>query len=291
MATSAGKTLVPQNRRPGEVARTGRRQRQPVRRPEGQADARSACDGANASVLKYDILTALLAFGLHDEAAGARLAPRLAVLITARFNWQSETLIVGQKEIARLWGVTERTAKREIALMRARGWLIVRRPAARGRVTEHGIDLARLLADTRPVWDAVGPDFAARLSHGDTAPDNVVPFVRAEAPVADGTLWARFPSGSGTGPDAARVVVRQPRRGRAGGGTGDAGGAVEVRRGYVATHFSTRSWRPSARSTRRCANCALSRGRAGGGIRRWGWTGASPPRLTLRRRRGGSWSG
>ena len=196
--------------------------------------------GRHASVVKYDILTALLAFGLHDEAAGARLAPRLAVLITARFNWQSETLIVGQKEIARLWGVTERTAKREIALMRARGWLIVRRPAARGRVTEHGIDLARLLADTRPVWDAVGPDFAARLSHGDTAPDNVVPFVRAEAPVADGTLWGQvserlwqrnrtlhaswFGNLAEAGREAGRVTLAAPSRFVA---------------DHVATHFST----------------------------------------------------
>ena len=148
--------------------------------------------GRNATVVKYDILTALLAYGLHDEGAGARLAPRLAVLITARFNWQTETLIVGQREIARLWGVTERTAKRELALMRARGWLTVRRPAARGRVTEHGIDVERVLADTRPVWDAVGSDFVARLQQKEPPASNVVPFAqRHAAPTPDGTLWAR----------------------------------------------------------------------------------------------------
>ncbi len=197
--------------------------------------------GRNASVLKYDILTALLAFGLHDDGAGARLAPRLAVLITARFNWQSETLIVGQREIARLWGVTERTAKRELALMRARGWLTVRRPAARGRVTEHGIDVARLLADTRPIWEAIGPDFAARLTQNEPTADNVVPFVRAQAPAVDGTLWARvserlwhqdrslhaawFGNLAEAGREAGRVTLAAPSKFVA---------------DYVATHFTTR---------------------------------------------------
>jgi hypothetical protein len=150
--------------------------------------------GRQAASVKYDILTALLALGQHDGGAGGRLATRLALLITARFNWQSESMAVGQREIARLWGVTERTAKREMAAMKARRWLTVRRGAARGRVTVHGLDLDRLLADTAPVWDAVGPDSAARMAPQPepAAPgSHVVPFGRAgEAPEDDGTLWA-----------------------------------------------------------------------------------------------------
>jgi DNA-binding transcriptional MocR family regulator len=148
--------------------------------------------GRNASSLKYDILTALLAFGLHAEGPEARLAPRLAVLMTARFNWQAGTFAVGQREIARLWGVTERTAKREMALLRARGWIVVRRPAARGRVTEHAIDLERIVADTAPVWPAIGPDFVARMAPEPAeAERRVVPFARAGAPPKpDGSLWS-----------------------------------------------------------------------------------------------------
>jgi DNA-binding MarR family transcriptional regulator len=149
--------------------------------------------GRNAGAVKYDILTALLALGQHDGGAGGRLATRLALLITARFNWQSGTMAVGQREIARLWNVTERTAKREMAAMRARGWVTVRHPSARGRVTVHALDLDRMLSDTAHVWSAVGPDFQARMSpEPKPRPDtNVVPFGRAGGvPTADGTLWA-----------------------------------------------------------------------------------------------------
>lgn len=149
--------------------------------------------GRQAASVKYDILTALLTLGQHDGGAGGRLATRLALLITARFNWQSGSLTVGQREIARLWNVSERTAKRETAAMKARGWVTVRRASARGRVTVHGLDLDRVLADTAAVWEAVGPDYAARMAaEPETAAvSNVVPFGRAGSPPGDdGTLWA-----------------------------------------------------------------------------------------------------
>ena len=134
--------------------------------------------GPGSSALKYDILTALLVTAAQGEPVAARLALRLSLLVTARFNWRSGCLSVGRREMARMWGVTERTAKREIAEMRARGWIAVEVPAARGRVTQYRIDLAVVLAATMPHWPAVGPDFEARMV-GAPAPEapssNVVP--------------------------------------------------------------------------------------------------------------------
>jgi hypothetical protein len=151
--------------------------------------------GPKAAVVKYDILTALMTLGLHDKGIDGRLAQRLALLITARFNWQSETFCVGLREIARMWSVTERTTKRELALMRARGWIAVHRSAARGRVTEHRVNLHSVLEATRVCWPLVGPDFVARMGQGpDEKPveKNVIPFVQAEivAPQNDGTVWS-----------------------------------------------------------------------------------------------------
>lgn len=151
--------------------------------------------GPKAAVLKYDILTALLTLGLQDKGIDGRLAQRLAVLITARFNWQSETFRVGLREIARLWSVTERTTKRELALMRSRGWITVHRNAARGRVAEHRVHVAIVLDATRACWPLVGSDFVARMGQGpqeQLANENVVPFAKgvSVAPQNDGTLWA-----------------------------------------------------------------------------------------------------
>ncbi|MCL3883223.1 DnaA N-terminal domain-containing protein [Marivita sp. GX14005] len=151
--------------------------------------------GRTGAAVKYDILTALMALACNDRDVDGRLAARLVLLITARFNWQRGSFACGQREIARMWGVTERTAKRELAAMRARGWITLRRPAARGRVAEHAIDLDEVLRATRAHWAAVGPDFVARMGAGreetpaEPAPGNVVPF-RAGAAGQGGGLWA-----------------------------------------------------------------------------------------------------
>ncbi|MEJ6395815.1 DnaA N-terminal domain-containing protein [Gymnodinialimonas sp. 2305UL16-5] len=149
--------------------------------------------GPGASAIKYDILTALLVTSTCGEATAARLALRLSLLITARFNWRSGSFSVGRKEMARMWGVTERTAKREMAQMKALGWIAVSVPAARGRVAQYKIDLPAVLRATMPHWAAVGPDFVARMT--DTpekrAETNVIP-LRASLPVEDnGTGWAK----------------------------------------------------------------------------------------------------
>lgn len=142
--------------------------------------------GRNASVAKYDILTALgthaLAQGKHEQ----RLVLRFLTLITARYNWARNELAVGQREIARLWSVDERTVKREMAKLRALGWLVVKRQGARGHVTEYRIDRERLLEDTRDTWSNVGPDFEHRMQ-GTPEPENVVPMPVRGNPVKPDT--------------------------------------------------------------------------------------------------------
>src|SRR5690606_32247594 len=119
--------------------------------------------GRMASARKYDLLTAMGAFALARGKAEQRMTLRLITLVTARYNWARDELAVGQREIARLWSVDERTVKREMARLRACGWLRVRRQGARGRVTEYSLNIARILEDTQDNWAAIGPDFVHRL--------------------------------------------------------------------------------------------------------------------------------
>lgn len=151
--------------------------------------------GRGASARKYDILTALGAHALAQPKAEQRRVLRLMTLVTARYNWGRDELAVGQREIAQLWSVDERTVKREMAELRARGWLVVKRQGARGRVTEYRMDIARLLTDTRPAWASVGPDFVLRMETGQgEAPQQVVPLpVKGDVAPPDlspGTEWA-----------------------------------------------------------------------------------------------------
>lgn len=148
--------------------------------------------GRGAAARKYDLLTAMGAFALAGGKGPQRLVLRLMTLVTARYNWARDELAVGQREIARLWDCDERTVKREMAKLRAMGWLQVRRQGARGRVAEYALGIERILEDTRPRWDAIGPDFALRL--GEAPAPEVVPLpVRGEVPppdVSGGTEWA-----------------------------------------------------------------------------------------------------
>ena len=163
--------------------------------------------GPGASAIKYDILTALLAMAVNGEPIEARLALRLSLLITARYNWRLGIFSVGQKEMARMWGVTERTAKREVSAMRSIGWIEVACPAARGRVAQYRIAMSTVLRQTTPHWEAVGPDFAARMTGAPEADaqgsTNVIPLRRetGDLPVEDGTCWPAV---------AARLRERDP---------------------------------------------------------------------------------
>ncbi|MDO6481886.1 DnaA N-terminal domain-containing protein [Shimia thalassica] len=151
--------------------------------------------GQGASALKYDLLTAMGTLALSREKGQQRLVLRLMTLVTARYNWARNELAVGQREIARLWHVDERTVKREMAKLRTMQWLIVKRQGRRGRVTEYSLDITRILHDTRPHWEAIGPDFASRLSQDGTKTNDgkVVPLpvkVQVAAPdVQSGEEW------------------------------------------------------------------------------------------------------
>ncbi len=150
--------------------------------------------GRNASVAKYDILTALGTFALAGSKHDQKLVLRFITLITARYNWKRNQLAVGQREIARLWSVDERTVKREMAKLRAKGWLEVRRQGARGHVTEYRMNSEKLLSDTQAQWENVGPDFEARMRETPEMPGNVVPLPTRDnvaAPdISDETEWS-----------------------------------------------------------------------------------------------------
>lgn len=110
-------------------------------------------------------------------------------LITARYNWNDDTLTTGQREIAALWCVDERTVKREMARLRDLGWLVLKRPAARGRVACYGLGIDVILTHTRDVWSNVGPDYVARMSG--PLPERNDPTVVA-FPVAGEGPWAKI---------------------------------------------------------------------------------------------------
>jgi hypothetical protein len=149
--------------------------------------------GREAASRKYDILSALMAFALSQDKHVQRQVLRVMALVTTRYNWQRDELSMGQAEIARLWSVDERTVKREMARLRACGWLVLKRQGARGRVSLYGLDLGRMLEDTRPCWPCLGTDFIERIEPAPdlSQPSNVVPLRAGPAPRDDGSLWAQ----------------------------------------------------------------------------------------------------
>lgn len=149
--------------------------------------------GQRDAARKYDIITALGAYALARNKHDQRLVLRLITLMTARYNWARDELAVGQREIAQLWSVDERTVKRDMAKLRGMGWLVVKRQGARGRVTEYGLDHDRILATTEGEWRNVGPDFDLRMS-GKPEQSPIVPLpVKSHVPEPDtssGSEWA-----------------------------------------------------------------------------------------------------
>lgn len=150
--------------------------------------------GRNASVMKYDFLTALGSYALARDKHEQRLVLRFMTLVTARYNWARNELTVGQREMAQLWSVDERTVKRETAKLRAKGWLVVTRQGGRGHVTQYRLDHDRILSDTKADWGRVGPDFDMRMQGApEAAAPSVVPLpVRgavAAPDLTDGTEW------------------------------------------------------------------------------------------------------
>lgn len=154
--------------------------------------------GPEAASRKYDIITALGCHALGGRNVDQRLILRLITLLTARYNWRLAQLSVGQREIARLWSVDERTVKREMAKLRALGWLVQEAAARRGRVAVYTLDIEAIEQATSPAWARVGPDFEERMSGQGGASvqapalANVVPFPQAADPeVGTGDEWAQ----------------------------------------------------------------------------------------------------
>ncbi len=148
--------------------------------------------GRDAATKKYDILSALSAFALAQDKHVQRRVLRLMSLITTRYNWQRNELTMGQGDIARLWCVDLRTVKREMAKLRAMGWVVETRGAARGRVACHALDLGLIMAETQSIWPNIGPDFIERQKlpvQAAAEASNVVPFGNPAKHASDGSLW------------------------------------------------------------------------------------------------------
>ena len=140
--------------------------------------------GPDAPSQKYDLLAALGSHALAADPGTQRLVLRLITLVTARYDWRRGLMSVGQREIARLWSVDERTVKREMARLRDLGWIVLRSQGRRGRVASYALDLTALRGVTREAWARIGRDFEARMDGGlpRTGGGTVVPFPQADRP-------------------------------------------------------------------------------------------------------------
>ena len=158
--------------------------------------------GPGASSRKYDMLTALGAWALSGGQRAQRLALRLMTLVTARYNWRLEEMSVGRSDIARLWCVDERTVKRELHALKELGFISVKRPGTRGRVTSYRLEISTILSASESVWDRVGPDYAARMAaetgrggagHAASTPaaSTIVPFIRPPE-TEDDCPWSKI---------------------------------------------------------------------------------------------------
>jgi DNA-binding transcriptional MocR family regulator len=120
--------------------------------------------GQQAGSHKYDLLTALAIAGLNNGSGFQTSMLRLIAVVTARYNWRLDEFSVGQRDLARIWSVDERTVKREIKRLTDARVLIQLRPGVRGRVAAYRLNQAIIFELTAPYWHQVGPDFAVRMS-------------------------------------------------------------------------------------------------------------------------------
>ncbi|GGA26841.1 DnaA N-terminal domain-containing protein [Neptunicoccus cionae] len=120
--------------------------------------------GPEAGALKYDILTALTLIGLNGTATQQMTVLRLTALVTARYNWRANELSVGQRDMARMWAVNERTVKREIKRLLDCNILTCKRQGVRGRVGAYVLNLAAIAKLSADQWETIGPDFSERMA-------------------------------------------------------------------------------------------------------------------------------
>ncbi|MBT9387053.1 hypothetical protein KM176_24655 [Pseudooceanicola sp. CBS1P-1] len=128
--------------------------------------------GQQAGAQKYDLLTALSVLGLRGSPTQRTSMLRLIALITARYNWRNDELTVGQRDMAKLWQVDERTVKREVKRLLASELLLQLRPGLRGKVAAYRLNQAEILRQSAGSWQDVGPDYAARLEAQASAPED-----------------------------------------------------------------------------------------------------------------------
>ncbi|MFC0279850.1 hypothetical protein ACFOHK_17700 [Falsigemmobacter intermedius] len=126
--------------------------------------------GPGAGSDRYDVLTALSVAALGAGGHQQVLLLRLMALITARYNWAQDELSLGQKDMALMWSVDERTVKREIRRLLDAHLLILLRPGVKGRVAVYRLNLRKVAELTEAWWPRVGPDFEARMA-GRYAPE------------------------------------------------------------------------------------------------------------------------
>lgn len=121
--------------------------------------------GPQAGSSKYDLLTAMSVIGLNGSPGLQSSMLRLIALVTARYNWKSDEFSVGQRDLARMWAVDERTVKREIKRLTECSILLQLRPGVRGRVASYRLNMAEIFRLSAPYWDKIGPDFSERMAH------------------------------------------------------------------------------------------------------------------------------
>jgi hypothetical protein len=143
--------------------------------------------GVSAGSLKYDLLTALSVFGLHSGTRVQIAMNRLIAVITARYNWRLDEFSVGQRDLARMWNITERTVKREIKHWIDNRLIICKRPGVRGRVAAYRLNYPEIYQQTAPYWASVGPDFVERMGASN-------PVRAAEVVKVDFTAKERLPA-------------------------------------------------------------------------------------------------
>lgn len=119
--------------------------------------------GPGAGVEKYDLLTAMAVNGLAAGGSQQASMMRLIALVTARYNWALDEVSIGQKEMAQLWSVDDRTAKRETKRLVEAGLLQVKRPGVRGRVATYRLCVEEIYRQTEARWRNVGSDYEARM--------------------------------------------------------------------------------------------------------------------------------
>lgn len=120
--------------------------------------------GPEAGGLKYDLLTALSVAGLNGSPTLQTSLMRLIALVTARYNWRADEFSVGQRDMARMWSVNERTVKREMKRLTDDRILVCKKPGVRGRVGSYRLNYARIAELSEPCWPLVGPDFERRMA-------------------------------------------------------------------------------------------------------------------------------